>query len=306
MAVPTETVYGLAANALDGTACARIFAVKERPAHDPLIVHVPNLGVAEKLAFWNDAARKLARKYWPGPLTIVLPKRPLVPGIVTSGGDSVALRCPYHPVVRHLLRLTGLPLAAPSANLFGAVSPTTAAHVKDGLGGRIRLVVDGGECSVGLESTIVDLRDPASPAILRPGVIGRLALGRILRRSVGTRTRRRGNAPVAPGMFERHYSPSVPLVLVANGKLLTLATRLRRDEVAVFYRRPRALASLAPKNTAWLTATDAAAAAHSLYRVLRSVDRRDVRRVLVELAPARAGALADAINDRLRRAAGRC
>jgi L-threonylcarbamoyladenylate synthase len=166
VAVPTETVYGLAANALDARACAKIFKAKGRPTADPLIVHVYALSQLKDLCEVNDAALTLAKAFWPGPLTLVLPKKPVVPDIVTAGRDSVAVRMPRHPVFRRLLKAAGLPLAAPSANPFGYVSPTTAQHVLDGLGGKIRYILDAGPAALGLESTIVDLR--GCPTLLRP------------------------------------------------------------------------------------------------------------------------------------------
>ncbi|HLP26860.1 MAG TPA: L-threonylcarbamoyladenylate synthase [Acidobacteriota bacterium] len=171
VAIPTETVYGLAANALDARACRRIFTAKRRPANDPLIVHVVDLRAAEHLAKFNATARALAGAFWPGPLTLVLPKRACVPAIVTSGQSTVAVRAPAHPLARRVLALARVPLAAPSANPFGYVSPTTAAHVLAGLSGRILHVLDGGACEVGVESTIVDVSDPTRLIVLRPGVI---------------------------------------------------------------------------------------------------------------------------------------
>jgi L-threonylcarbamoyladenylate synthase len=179
VAIPTETVYGLAAHALDARACRAIFRAKGRPANDPLIVHVLDLAHAEQLAEFNDAARRLTRAFWPGPLTLVLPKRACVPAIVTSGGATVALRAPSHPLARRLLKLAGVPLAAPSANPFSYISPTTAAHVRDGLGARIPHILDGGECDVGVESTVVDLTQPSRPRILRPGAISAAVVGLI-------------------------------------------------------------------------------------------------------------------------------
>ncbi|HWA07830.1 MAG TPA: L-threonylcarbamoyladenylate synthase, partial [Opitutaceae bacterium] len=184
VAVPTETVYGLAANALDARACRRIFRAKGRPAHDPLIVHLATTDELAQVAVPNASALKLARKFWPGPLTMVLPKTSAVPAVVSAGRPSVAVRQPSHPLFRRLLRLSGVPLAAPSANAFGYVSPTTAAHVQAGLGRRIGYILDGGPSAIGLESTIVDLRDPRKPRLLRPGAITRAQLERVLGRSV--------------------------------------------------------------------------------------------------------------------------
>lgn len=202
VAIPTETVYGLAGHALDAAACRAIFRAKGRPANDPLIVHVLDLAHAEPLAVFNDTARRVARKFWPGPLTLVLPKQPVVPGIVTSGGDTVALRAPAHPLARQLLRLARVPLAAPSANPFSYISPTSAAHVREGLGQRIKHILDGGECAIGVESTVLDLTNPRRPVILRPGAIDAAALSRFLRRPVAVRKRAGGKRHLrAPGLL---------------------------------------------------------------------------------------------------------
>src|SRR4051812_21102325 len=187
VAIPTETVYGLAGHALDEKACRAIFRAKGRPANDPLIVHVLDLAHAEQLAEFNDTARRVAEKFWPGPLTLVLPRKACVPDIVTSGGDTVALRAPAHPLARKLLELARLPLAAPSANPFSYISPTSAAHVQQGLGRRIKHILDGGESAVGVESTVLDLTNPAKPVILRPGAIDEKMLGGFLRRAVRVR-----------------------------------------------------------------------------------------------------------------------
>jgi L-threonylcarbamoyladenylate synthase len=184
VAVPSETVYGLAADALSAKACRGIFRAKDRPAADPLIVHVASIAQAGSIAELSEPARKLMRKFWPGPLTLVLPKKPAVPDVVTSGQPSVAVRMPGHPLFLKLLALTGTPLAAPSANPFGYVSPTTAQHVQDGLGKRIRYILDGGPCEVGVESTILDLRDPLRPRLLRPGKITKRELEKVLGRRV--------------------------------------------------------------------------------------------------------------------------
>src|SRR4051812_38280751 len=216
VAIPTETVYGLAANALDAKACRSIFKAKRRPANDPLIVHVLDLAHAEQLAEFNPAARRLVRRFWPGPLTLVLPKKTCVPGIVTSGGSTVAIRAPAHPLARRLLRLAKIPLAAPSANLFGYISPTTAEHVRDGLGRRIPHILDGGASRVGVESTVLDVTHPARPRILRPGAVTATQLGKFLGVKVhGAKAKGSRGRQLAPGMLERHYSPRTPLVVGA-------------------------------------------------------------------------------------------
>jgi L-threonylcarbamoyladenylate synthase len=302
VAIPTETVYGLAASALDPKACARIFRAKRRPADDPLIVHVSDLRAAEKLAAWNPPARALAAAFWPGPLTIVLPKHDVVPAIVTSGQATVALRSPAHPLARKLLRLAGIPLAAPSANPFGYVSPTTAQHVLDGLGGRIGHVLDGGPCTIGVESTIVDASDARRLTVLRPGAIGVAHLRRVLRdaglrATVVQRGKKRGTV-LAPGLLDQHYSPRTSFGLVRVHR----RTREAGETGRIYWRKP----ARAGKADYWFSETgDANDAARNLYAVLRSADAKGHTRILCERAPASAGSLGAAINDRLARAAGK-
>jgi L-threonylcarbamoyladenylate synthase len=301
VAVPTETVYGLAAHALDARACAKIFRAKGRPTHDPLIVHIHALAQLDALAETNDAARRLAKKFWPGPLTLVLPKKSAVPAIVTAGLPSVAIRMPQHPLMRRLLRRCELPLAAPSANPFGYVSPTTAEHVRAGLGQKIRFILDGGPTSIGLESTIVDIRDSQRPRLLRPGAISReqieAALGKKLSLA-GKRLRPKAPLP-APGLLARHYSPRTPLVL--HKKIpARLAAKSGSSEAWLFFAQPRGLTG---PNIFCLDARgDAPRAARKLFGLLRTLDGRGFKKIHAELAPGRG--LAEAINDRLRRAAG--
>ena len=297
VAIPTETVYGLAAHALNARACRAIFKAKGRPTNDPLIVHVLGLAQAEELAEFDATARRIARRFWPGPLTLVLPKKACVPGIVTSGRQTVALRSPAHSLARRLLRLARIPLAAPSANPFGYISPTEPAHVIDGLGGRIKHVLDGGVCPVGVESTILDLTDPGRPRILRPGAVTRRTLEKFLGRPVGqVRTARSGVQVIAPGMMARHYSPRTPLRLRHPG-------RLPADVGGVFLRKP---AGRTGRNIYWLslrgTLTEVS---RNLYRVLRQADQTGHRELWVESLPAGAGGLATAVNDRLKRAAAK-
>jgi len=296
VAVPTETVYGLAAHALDPRACRAIFRAKGRPARDPLIVHVLDLAHAERLAVFNPAARRLARRFWPGPLTLVLPKQPCVPGVVTAGGATVALRAPAHPLARRLLRLAKIPLAAPSANLFGYISPTEAAHVVDGLGRRIRHVLDGGACPVGVESTILDLTNPARPRILRPGAVTAATLAKFLGRPVGQAPRQAAKGRLlAPGMLARHYSPRTPLV-IRNPR-----GRRPHGVAGIFLRKP---AGPTGRDIYWLSERGALAEiARNLYRVLRAADQGGHRQIWIEALPVAAGGLAVALHDRLRRAA---
>ena len=304
VAIPTETVYGLAAHALDVRACRKIFTAKRRPTDDPLIVHVSNLGAAEKLAEFNDAARVIAHHFWPGPLTLVLPKKKNVPSIVTSGQNTVALRSPAHPLARRLLKLSGLPLAAPSANLFGYVSPTTAEHVRLGLGGRIKHILDGGPCQVGVESTIVDLSRPGQIRVLRPGAISAKELLAVLQRA-GLKSRIvSGKTPIsllAPGLLDQHYSPHTPLSISPH--ISGAARKTSGREVAfIFQHKPCA----GGENIFWLSTTGSLSdIAHNLYAVLRQADAGKFSRLIVESAPAKGGAMAAAINDRLKRAAGK-
>jgi L-threonylcarbamoyladenylate synthase len=302
VAMPTETVYGLAANALDAKACRAIFRAKGRPANDPLIVHVLDLAHAEELAEFTPDARRLARRFWPGPFTLVLPKKACVPDIVTSGGPTVAIRSPAHPLARRLLRLAGIPLAAPSANLFGYISPTEAGHVVEGLGRRIACVLDGGTCAVGVESTILDLTEPRRPQILRPGAVTAAALEKFLSRSVQAAPRtgkatKPASPLAAPGMMEKHYSPRTPLRLTPPG-------RLQAANVAgIYLRKPAGRTS---GNVYWLSSRGSLAEiARNLYRVLRAADEGGWKEIHVEPIPAEAGGLATALRDRLQRAAAK-
>lgn len=218
VAFPTETVYGLGANALDPEAVARIYAVKGRPPTSPLIVHVASVEMAQALvASWPDTADQLARLFWPGPLTLVLEKQPTIPSIVTAGLSTVGLRMPSHPMALALIRAAGVPLAAPSANRFTQLSPTTADRVRGGLGSDVDLILDGGPCRVGIESTVLSLVGP-HPVLLRPGGIARLDLEAIIG-SVTTADETSAGVHPAPGMHPRHYSPRTRLLLVIAGKV---------------------------------------------------------------------------------------
>jgi L-threonylcarbamoyladenylate synthase len=215
---PTETVYGLGTNALQTTAVEQIFAAKERPYSDPLIAHIADLASLEVLVTdFPDAARKLAHSFWPGPLTMVLPASARVPRLITAGLDSVAVRMPSHPVAQALIRAAALPIAAPSANRFMHISPTTAQHALADLMGRVALILDGGPCTVGVESTIVDLSGP-TPTILRPGGVSlealRVILPTIMSPEQRTITHNDNATQKAPGQMLTHYSPRVPAFLV--------------------------------------------------------------------------------------------
>jgi len=295
VAVPTETVYGLAADATSRAACLGIFSAKGRPFSDPLIVHIASLRDLERVARPNPAALRLARKFWPGPLTIVLPKTDAVPDAATAGLKSVAVRMPSHPLFRRLIRLAGVPLAAPSANPFGYLSPTTADHVRRSLGSRVGHILDGGPSRIGLESTIVDLRNPRRPRLLRPGAITRAQLAGALGIPVAKAGRSRGKgAQLAPGRMERHYSPRTPLVLHRR-----MAPLPGPGEAWLFIAMPRGIRPRA--NVFWLDARgDLRRAARRLFSTLRRLDERGYRRIHVEL-PA-GGGLAEAMADRLARA----
>lgn len=304
--VPSETVYGLAANALSADACAGIFEAKGRPTTDPLIVHLASAGDLSRVAHVNALALSLAAAFWPGPLTLVLPKKEHVPDIVTAGKATVAVRVPAHPVFRKLIKLAGCPLAAPSANPFGYVSPTTADHVREGLTGTsLRYVLDGGECRVGVESTIIDLVNPTRPRLLRPGglpveMVERV-LGCELIRPRRTRLSAKTAAP-APGMLARHYSPRTPIILHGRLDAETLA-KLPMTDAALLLRRPAN--SAADPRFFWLTDDGRLeTAARNLFSVLRRLDNGAWTRIHAEI-PAGAEGLAPAIRDRLTRAAAR-
>lgn len=213
VAFPTETVYGLGANALDPEAVRRIFEAKERPWASPLIVHVADEKMARTIsAEWPATAQKLSRAFWPGPLTLVLKKAAIVPDLVTAGLDSVGVRMPSHPMALELIRRAGVPIAAPSANRFTQISPTTAEHVREGLGGRVDMVLDGGPTAIGIESTVVALHR-ATPAILRPGMVTEEELERV----AGVRFEREMDLPhiiESPGQHPRHYAPRTRFILL--------------------------------------------------------------------------------------------
>ncbi len=216
VAFPTETVYGLGANALDATAVARIFEVKQRPWASPLIVHVADENMARSVTVeWPALAHNLAERFWPGPLTVIVRKAAIIPDLVTAGLDSVGVRMPSHPVALELIRRAGVPIAAPSANRFSEVSPTTSEHVRASLGDRIEMILDGGPAYVGIESTVVSLkRNP--PVILRPGMITETEL----EQATGVRWGRESELPrvqESPGQNVRHYSPRTPFYVLESG-----------------------------------------------------------------------------------------
>jgi L-threonylcarbamoyladenylate synthase len=218
VAFPTETVYGLGANALDREAVERIFRAKGRPSTSPLIVHVSSLEMARALVEnWPEAAEALALRFWPGPLTLVLRKRDVVPDVVTAGLPTVGLRVPAHPVALELIREAGVPIAAPSANRFSRLSPTTADHVLESMGDSVDLVLDGGAAEIGIESTVLSLA--GGPVLFRPGAVTRQEIEALIGPVRAAGRIESGAAHPAPGLHSRHYSPSTPLVVVERGEL---------------------------------------------------------------------------------------
>lgn len=303
VAIPTETVYGLAANAYDEAAVLKIFQAKQRPAFDPLIVHVHSLEQVKEVVSFSGLVREDTRKeaealmarFWPGPLTLVLPKSDRVPDLVTSGLDTVAVRMPAHPMTLELLRSLDFPLAAPSANPFGYVSPTTAQHVADQLGDKIPYILNGGPCTVGVESTIIGWESDAGQWVLyRPGgtpvpeieaVIGTVGVAK------------KQVMPVSPGTLESHYAPRKPVFI---GDVKTLLKEHAGKRVAVI--------AFTEKQDVWRTEVlsptgDPAEAARHLFAALRSLDASDADVILAEIFPQEG--LGAAINDRLRRASAK-
>lgn len=303
VAFPTETVYGLGANALNRTAVMRIFEAKERPASDPLIVHVADLESARLVASVSRTAEDLAARFWPGPLTLVLKRAPGVRDAITGGQDTVAVRCPDHPLAHALLeaaQAAGIDgIVAPSANRFGRLSPTSAAHVIEELGAAVAVVLDGGSCAVGIESTIVDVSGGV-PRVLRPGMITdddiRACTGAIGTPDDDT------VAPRVAGALPAHYAPRTPLELVAPEHYVARVAALRAaGEVVGLFAPPAILAACAPGAHAVAAPTAPAAYARALYATLRTLDAGECRRIVVAMPPA--GAAWQGIRDRLTRAA---
>ncbi len=297
VALPTETVYGLGANALDALACAGIFAAKERPFFDPLIVHVADLEmVAQLTSGFGETARLLARRFWPGPLTMVLRKnaeRGGVPDIVTSGLATVAIRMPSHPVALELIRRAGCPVAAPSANLFGRLSPTTAQHVAEQLGERVNFILDGGPCAVGVESTIIDLSGE-TPTLLRPGGVPLEALQAV----IGPIAVAAGSSeqPTAPGQLASHYAPRTPLVLF-NGQPPQVPPGQSAGLLTLRPAHPTRQYTLA---TSLSSTGDLTEAATNFFTALHQLDAAGLHIIYAESLPEIG--LGRAIVDRLRRA----
>lgn len=301
VAFPTETVYGLGADALDDAAVRRIFTAKGRPSYNPIIAHVASVEHAQSLVTtWPEWAQRLADAFWPGPLTLVLPRAPHVPLSLTAGRDTVAVRMPAHPVALALIRAANRPIAAPSANRFTEVSPTTADHVERGLGSRVEMILDGGPTNVGIESTVVDL-SASPPVLLRPGTLSRLALEGVLGVPLvdPAPAAHADEARAAPGMIDRHYAPNARVQMVASANL---ATQLLA-EVGAGRRVGGIVLNLPFVRDVYLVQmpSDAAGYARELYAALHAVDDAGCEVVCIEMPPtsdAWAG-----VNDRLRRAA---
>lgn len=291
VAFPTETVYGLGANACSAEAVAGIFAAKQRPADNPLIVHVHSLAAAGEVTAWiPPLARELAARWWPGPLTLVLEADPGLPDVTTGGLSTVAVRVPAHPLALALLRAAAIPVAAPSANRSGRPSPTTAAHVVQDLGAAVDLVLDGGPCAVGVESTVVDARGD-SPIVLREGAVSREHLGI-------NDSEERGDVRASPGTRYRHYAPACTVELVPTGdgvaRALRVAEQGRRVGLIGFTE------ATPPAHTVAVV-SDAEDLAQRLYGALRDAESAGLELVVVE-AVAEVG-IGRAVMDRLRRAA---
>jgi L-threonylcarbamoyladenylate synthase len=292
VAFPTETVYGLGANALDPTAIEKIYAAKGRPPGSPLIVHVASVEMARSLVReWPEKAELLTRLYWPGPLTLVLPKQVQVPDRLTAGLDTVGVRMPSNRLALELIKEAGVPLAAPSANLFSELSPTTAQHVRESLGARVAMILEGGPTTVGIESTVLSLAGPEA-VLLRPGMVSRAQIEEVIGPLQVVRSSGEEAAHPSPGMHARHYSPRTPLVLVSGGHLPSSG----RGAYLWIECRANAARSIAmPK--------DAPAYAAALYRILHDLDAQRFDWIAVERPSLDASW--DAIRDRLERAAVR-
>ncbi|MGA3162611.1 MAG: L-threonylcarbamoyladenylate synthase [Verrucomicrobiota bacterium] len=306
VALPTETVYGLAANALDEKAVAKIFRIKGRPANNPIIVHVASIEMAKRcVANWPASADKLAKAFWPGPLTLVLPRAVEIPGIVTASGKTVGVRWPSHPFIQAVICECGFPLAAPSANLSGCVSPTNAGHVRKQLGGGISLIVDGGQSQVGIESTVLDLT-VSPPQILRPGMIHVESLAAVVGKVQGPQSKVRSSKSTlrSPGLLKKHYAPKAKLLVLnwRNDADLRKQIENRRFEIGnccvIAHTRIPAAANFAGVS---VIPHDAEAFARAIYAEFNRCDEMGVELVVVEAPPA----LQEwsGIADRLRRAA---
>jgi L-threonylcarbamoyladenylate synthase len=302
VAFPTETVYGLGADAANELAVRKVFQVKGRPADHPLIVH---LAVPEQMAEWAQQvpseAMKLAIAFWPGPLTMVLRKQPHVLDSVTGGQDTVALRIPRHPLALALLETFGGGIVAPSANKFTRISPTTASAVREELGAEVDMILDGGACEVGVESTIIDLSGK-DPIILRPGMLSVEAIEAVLGRKIKV-MRQDTPVPKAPGSHHVHYAPTTKTTIVTTQDIPACVQALSNDELPVVCMVHSNTTFPKVKDVFWVNMPDKPAGyAHELYRTLRSMDQQGYRKIIVEAVPDASDW--DAIRDRLMKASG--
>ncbi|MGB0743139.1 MAG: L-threonylcarbamoyladenylate synthase [Opitutales bacterium] len=299
VAVPTETVYGLAGNALSEIAVRKIFTVKGRPLIDPLITHFKDAESAFSHTVYTRAAESLASAFWPGPLTLVCEKLPVIPDLVTAGLKSAAIRVPSQPHMQRLLRLVDFPLAAPSANPFGYVSPTQSEHVAKTLGHKIQAILDGGSCEHGLESTVLDIRNPSKPSILRPGPVSAEKIESVLGcELLPVQPSTSGVAQTSPGQLMKHYSPKTAIEIVEHGDLEGLPPK---GSAFIANRKPALNDS---KDVYWLSEDgDITTIARNFYSLLQKLDQMKYKQLLVENAPNRG--LGIALNDRLRRAASK-
>ena len=303
-AIPTETVYGLAANALNPIAVHKIFTVKKRPFIDPLIVHVFNSNQAKRLAYFNIEAEKLIEAFSPGPLTLILPKKNIVPDIVTAGKKTIAIRLPANPIMREVLKISGLPLAAPSANPFSYVSPTLPIHVQHTLGNHIDFILDGGPCLLGIESTIINIIDPENPKLLRPGPVEKHSLEKVLKKPIKCCfLKKNKNTQKAPGMFNKHYSPKTPCYLLEFNQYLNL--NINENIGLLWLKKPNN--SFLKKNINvkhkhfWLTKTgNLQEAAKNLYSLIQEIDQNKFEKIFIENI--KSTGLGIAINDRIKKA----
>lgn len=304
VAIPTETVYGLAANALNEVAVGKIFTAKDRPYWDPLIVHVSDEAMLKHTTREVAAtARTLMNAFWPGPLTLLLPRHADLPDAVTAGRDLVGVRMPRHPVALEVIRAAGLPLAAPSANLFGHISPTTAQHVMADLRGRIDAVLDAGPCAIGVESTVLD---PEAMVLYRQGGVSAAEIERVTGRSVSVYAPPAGVATPeslpSPGVGVRHYAPRARLVLVSSEvEMLTVLGAANREHTGVMISAGWDVPWRGP-TFSWGRWADAGSLAEGLYRGLRALDACGVHVIVCPL-PAGDGSLVEAVRDRLLKAA---
>ena len=304
IAIPTETVYGLAGNALDENAVKAIFEIKGRPLFNPLILHTNSTKSAENFAIFNPLASQLADRFWPGPLTMVLPKKTIVPNIVTANLDSVAIRCPQNQIFLKLLKKLPFPLAAPSANPFGYISPTSAEHVNLSLGDKLDYILDGDICEIGIESTIIDLREKDIIKVLRPGPITKEALQEFAKVVF---QKNHNNSTInlrAPGMLKSHYSPTTPLKVKVLDQLNKIVSKNNDNTKAfIFQKRPSKEKYSKLNNIYWLSESgNESSMAKNFYQLLRQVDDLSYQIIYIEEFDDSKG-LYLALRDRLSKAA---